>query len=745
MRTLTKSLTVLLLLTLCLGVTLFAAEPFRDPKLPLEERVNNLVSLLTLEEKIRFLSQGVPAIERLGIKSFTNFTEGLHGLGWAGGGTITATQFPQDIGLASTWDPELLRQMGDAIGYEGRIYNVKTDGKRVGLALRAPMVDLGREPRWGRNEESYGEDPFLTGTLAVGIVRGLQGDNPKYIQMASTLKHFVANNNEVRRTSSNSVMDERDLREYYLVPFQKAITEAHAQSFMVAYNVLNGAPCTAHPILRSIVMKDWGFDGMICTDAGGMPNLMRSQKVVASLPEAAAMAIKAGVTVFLDQHFAPTQEALDKKLLTEADIVDRVKGNIRMRMRLGEFDPPALVPFSKITGKEEPWYGLKHKTLARTVTQKSIVLLKNDKNLLPLNKLTIKSIAVIGLGAIEVVPDWYAGAAPYSVSAIEGIKAKVGPTVRVRWVRDNKDNSMASNAAAESDAAIVFVGNNPTCGGGFGGRGCLPSEGKEGIDRQEIDLPKEQVDLVARIVRANPKTIVVLKASFPYALNQLQAAVAPPAPANQQPQQGGRGNASNQPQGGVPAIVYMAHSSQEEGNALADVLFGDFNPGGRLAQTWVKSVKDLPEMLDYNIRKSGRTYMYFKGEPLYPFGYGLSYTTFKYSNLRTSAPAVSGKGQVTVSLTLQNSGTRLGDEVVQLYVQHVGSAVERPIKQLRGFKRVTLKPGEIQTVQIPLKGADLAYWDETKQSWTVEKDKVKVMVGASSADIRLDQTIDVTD
>jgi beta-glucosidase len=301
---------------------------------------------------------------------------------------------------------------------------------------------------------------------------------------------------------------------------------------------------------------------------------------------------------------------------------------------------------------------------------------------------------------------------------------------------------MASNVATDSDVAIVFVGNNPTCGGGFGGRGCLPSEGKESIDRQEIDLPKEQVDLVARIVRANPKTIVVLKASFPYAINQLQAAVAPAIP--NQPQQGGRGASGNQLQGGVPAIVYMAHSSQEEGNALADVLFGDYNPGGRLAQTWVKSVSDLPDMMDYNIRK-GRTYMWFKGEPLYPFGYGLSYTTFKYSNLRTSATAVSGKGQVTVSVTLQNAGTRLGDEVVQMYVQHVGSAVERPVKQLRGFKRVTLKPGEFQTVQIPLKGSDLAYWDPARQSWTVEKDKVRIMVGASSADIRLDQTIDVTD
>jgi beta-glucosidase len=537
-------------------------------------------------------------------------------------------------------------------------------------------------------------------------------------------------------------MDERDLREYYLVPFQRAIIEGKAQSFMTAYNLVNKFPCTAHPMLRSIVMGEWGFDGMICTDAGGLPNLMRSQKVVASLPEAAALALKAGINVFLDQPFTPVKEGLDKGLLTEADIVDRIKGNIRMWMRLGEFDPPAQVPFSKITGKEEPWYGLKHKTLARTVTQKSIVLLKNDKNLLPLNKLTIKSVAVIGVNGNEVIPDWYAGTLPYAVTPLDGIRAKVGPTVRVRWVRDNKDNSMAANVAADSDVAIVFVGNNPTCGGGFGGRGCLPSEGKESIDRQEIDLPKEQVDLVARIVRANPKTIVVLKASFPYAINQLQAAVAPAIP--NQPQQGGRGNSGNQPQGGVPAIVYMAHSSQEEGNALADVLFGDYNPGGRLAQTWVKSVSDLPDMMEYNIRK-GRTYMWFKGEPLYPFGYGLSYTTFKYSNLRTSATAVSGKGQVTVSVTLQNAGTRLGDEVVQMYVQHVGSAVDRPVKQLRGFKRVTLKPGELQTVQIPLKGSDLAYWDTAKQSWTVEKDKVKIMVGASSADIRLDQTIDVTD
>jgi beta-glucosidase len=714
-----KRVVVMKVLLLLAGMAqvLMAAEPFRDPKLPLEERVNNLVSLLTLDEKIAFLGQGVPAVERLGIRSFTNFTEGLHGLGWARGGSITSTQFPQSIGLASTWDPALLRQVGAAVGLETRIYNVKTDGKVVGLAIRAPMVDLGREPRWGRNEESLGEDPFLDGTLAVAMVKGLQGDDPKYVQVAATLKHFVANNNEFRRTSSDSVVDERDLREYYLVPFQKAIVEGKAQSFMTAYNLLNQQACTAHPILRSIVIKEWGFDGMICTDAGGMPNLMRSQKLVGSLPEAAALAVKAGINVFLDQHAGPVKEALAKGLLTEDDIVDRIKGNLRMRMRLGEFDPPELVPFSKITGKEEPWYGPQHKTLARTATQKSIVLLKNDKDLLPLNKLAVRSVAVIGVNGNEVFSDWYAGIPPYTVTPVEGIRSKLGPAARVRYMRDNINNRAAANMAAESDVAIVFVGNNPTCGAAFG-QGCLPSEGKEAVDRKEIDLPKDQLNLVNQIVRANPKTIVVLKASFPYSIGAIQES--------------------------VPAILYMAHSSQEEGNALADVLFGDFNPGGRLAQTWVKSVADLPDMMDYGIRK-GRTYMYFKGQPLYPFGFGLSYTTFAYSNLRTSADSVNAAGDVVVSVEIKNTGSRAGDEVVQMYVRCLNSAVERPIRQLRGFERITLQPNETRTVRLPLKGTDLAYWDMGKQSFVVEPGRISIMVGASSVDARLEKTIEVTE
>jgi beta-glucosidase len=694
--------------------TLAAAEPFRDPNLPLERRVEDLVSRLTLDEKIGMLAQGQPAIPRLGIKAFTNFTEGLHGLGWVRGGGVTATTFPQSVGLGETWDPEILRQVGAVEGYEARVYFKKFDGARVGLAIRAPNVDLARDPRWGRTEESFGEDPYFVGKMSVGMIKGLQGDNPRYLLSASTMKHFLANSNEDGRTRSSSDFDERNLREYYLVPFRMGIEEANAQSFMASYNAVNKIPDTVSPFIRDIVEKEWKFDGMVCTDAGSLPNLTRQFHYYEDATAAVAGCVKAGITVFLDQYATPLRDALEKKLLTEADIERNIRGNIRMRMRLGEFDAPEMVPYSNIAGTEEPWFGEKNKALARKVTQESIVLLKND-GLLPLDKAHVKSIAVIGPAANDVFIDWYSGIPPYTVTPLEGIRNKVGSGVRVRYIADNSNNSDASNLAAESDVAIVFVGNNPTCNGSFG-RGCPPSEGKESVDRKAIELEQAQTQLVARVKQANPRTIVVLISSFPYALNAVQQS--------------------------APAILHMAHSSQEEGNALADVLFGDYNPAGRLVATWVKSLDDLPPMMDYDIRQ-GRTYMYFKGQPQYPFGFGLSYTTFEYSNLRTSADAVTAAGEVAVSVDVKNIGTRAGDEVVQLYVKHIDSAVVRPIKELRGFERITLRPNETRTVRLPLKGTDLTYWDAGKQSFVVEPGRVSIMLGASSADVRLEKTIEV--
>jgi beta-glucosidase len=694
---------------------LAAAEPFRDPKLPLEQRVDDLVSRLTLDEKIGMLGQVQPAIPRLEIKAFTNWTEGLHGLGWVRGGSVTATTFPQSAGLGETWDPEILRQAGAVEGYEARVYFQKYNGARVGLAIRAPNVDLARDPRWGRTEEVFGEDPYFVGKMSVGYIKGLQGDHPKYLLSAATMKHFLANSNEDGRTSSSSDFDERNLREYYLVPFQMGIQEGNAQSFMASYNAVNKIPDTVSPFIRDIVEKEWKFDGMVCTDAGSLPNLTRQFHYYPDPTAAVAGCVKAGITVFLDRYPEPLKDALEKKLLTEADIERNIRGNIRMRMRLGEFDPPEMVPYSKISGSEEPWYGEANKALARRVTQESIVLLKNSDDLLPLDKSKLRSVAVIGPYGDNVLIDWYAGMPPYLVTPLEGIRNKVGPGVRVRYAPDD-NNGNAANLAAESDVAIVFVGNHPTCGAPFG-RCASPSEGKEAIDRKAIDLDQAQLNLIRRVKNANAKTIVVLISSFPYAINWVQE--------------------------NVPAILHLSHSSQEEGNAVADVLFGDYNPAGRLAATWVKALDDLPPMMDYDIRK-GRTYMYFKGQALYPFGFGLSYTTFEYGNLRTSADSVRGAGEISVSVDIRNTGKRTGDEVVQMYVKHLDSAVERPIKELRGFLRITLQPGETKTVRMPLRGNELTYWDAATHSFVVEPGKATIMVGPSSAEVKLEKTVAVT-
>jgi beta-glucosidase len=711
-----RFLTVVLPLLLAAGMAqeLAAVEPFRDPNLPLERRVEDLISRLTLDEKIGMLGQVQPAIPRLGIKSFTNWTEGLHGLGWVRGGSVTATTFPQSVGLGETWDPEILRKVGAVEGYEARVYFKKYDGARVGLVVRAPNVDLARDPRWGRTEESFGEDPYFVGKMAVGFIQGLQGDNTKYLLTASTMKHFLANSNEDGRTSSSSDFDERTLREYYLVPFQVGIMQGNAQSFMASYNAVNRIPDTVSPFIRDIVEKEWKFDGMVSTDAGSLPNLTRQFHFYPDPTAAVVGAVKAGVTVFLDQYAVPLRDALEKKLLTEADIERNIRGNLRMRMRLGEFDPSEMVPYNNIAGTEEPWYGEKNKVLARKVTQESIVLLKNSDNLLPLDKSKLGSIAVIGPFGNNVLVDWYAGMPPYAVTPLEGIRNKVGPNVRVRYAPDD-NNGNAANVAAESDVAIVFLGNHPTCNAPFG-RCALPSEGKEAVDRKSIDLDPVQLNLIRRVKAANAKTIVVLVSSFPYAIGWVQE--------------------------NVSAILHMAHSSQEEGNALADVLFGDYNPAGRLVATWVKSLDDLPPMMDYDIRQ-GRTYMYFKGQPLYPFGFGLSYTTFEYSNLRTSADSVDAAGEVVVSVEVKNTGTRDGEEVVEMYVKHLNSTVERPLKELRGFERISLRPNETRTVRLPLEGADLTYWDAGKQSFVVEPGRLSIMLGASSADVRLEKTIEV--
>jgi beta-glucosidase len=396
--------------------------------------------------------------------------------------------------------------------------------------------------------------------------------------------------------------------------------------------------------------------------------------------------------------------------LTKADMDAALRGNFRMRFRLGEFDPPAQVPYSTVDGNSTPWTSDTAKALARLVTQKSVVLLKNDGNLLPLDKTTLKSLAVVGPNADLYVTDWYGGKPPYSVTALAGIKAAVGAGVNVQYALDNTTGQAVSLAAA-SDAAIVVVGNNPICGTTAWATCPSPYDSKEAVDRKAIDLKPEQLDLVQKVSAANKRTIVVLVSSFSQAVSWVQD--------------------------NVPAIVHITHSSQELGNGLADVLFGAYNPAGRTNVTWFKALTDIPDKFDYDIRK-GRTYMYFQGTPIYPFGHGLSYTTFTYSKLSLSAATLAQQGgQVTVSVDVTNSGTRAGDEVVQLYVSYPTTAgVPRPIKQLRGFSRITLAAGAKQTVSLPLRSDQLAYWDATSKAFKVAPGTVHLMVGSTSVDIR---------
>jgi beta-glucosidase len=694
--------------------------PFQNPDLPVEERVNNIVSLMTLQEKVAFLSSR-PGVPRLGIRAMGH-VEGLHGLAcggpsnWGRRNPVTTTIFPQAIGMAETWDPDLLRQVGEVEGYETRYIAQSTNyGRRGGLIVRAPNADLGRDPRWGRTEECYGEDPFFNGTMAVALIQGLQGDNPKYWRTASLLKHFFANSNEDGRDGTSSDFDEQLLREYYTVPFRMGFEEGGARCFMASYNEWNHVPCTVQPVINDVAVMEWGVDGIICTDGGAAANLTGSQHYYTNATDAAAGMVKAGINQFLDNTSTnATRLALEKNLLTEADIDKNIKGTLRIFIRLGLLDPPANNPYAGIgaAGEREPWTTEKHKSLARRVTQKSIVLLKNSGNLLPLDKSKLESIAVLGPRADEVLLDWYSGTPPYRVTPLEGIRAKAGPGVTVNF---STNETEAVNLAKASSIAIVCVGNNPVgVPDAEWEKVSVPSEGREAVDRESISL--EQEELIKRVCAANPKTIVVLISSFPYAINWTQQH--------------------------VPAIVHMTQNSEELGNALADALFGDFNPAGRLVQTWPKSPDQLPPMMDYDIRH-GRTYMYFKHKPLYPFGYGLSYTTFKYSALKTSAPTLAKDGAVTVSVDVKNAGKRAGEEVVQLYVRRPNAPADRPRQELRGFKRVALGPGESKTVEMPLPASSLGQWEASRHSFVVEAGKVDLLVGASSADIRLQGSITV--
>jgi beta-glucosidase len=690
---------------------------YLDVSQPVDQRVADLIARLTLEEKATLLNHRGPTVEPFNIRS-DQWNQCLNGVQW----DQPTTLFPVCLAMAATWDTNLVHATANVLSDEARaIYNgwhldPNAPGQHKGLIYRAPVINIERNPYWGRNHESWGEDPFLTGRMAVSYVEGLQGDDPHYLKIAATLKHFAVNNVETDRQKLNATVSERMLHEYWLPHFRDAIVEGHAQSIMASYNAINGTPNNInHWLLTDVLKNDWGFQGFVVSDLGGVRTMVEGhEKKQMSYEDAVAQSLMAGCD-FSDKEFMDNiPAAVRDGKLTEARLDDALTRVLRVRFRLGEFDPFDSVPFSKISpgviGSNE------HRALALKVAQESIVLLQNRGDLLPLDPTKIKSIAVLGPLADRILLNNYNGKVGKAVTALQGIKDRVGSGTAVLYAAGGvvggaspKENSapdlqQAVELARESDVALVFVGTDRQVE-------------QEARDRKTLGLTGTQEELVEAVFAANPKTIVVEMSAGPLTVPWIAQK--------------------------VPALLQAWWPGEEGGRAIAGVLFGDVNPAGRLPHTVYASESQVPPVDEYDITK-GFTYMYVNGEPLFPFGHGLSYTKFKYSGLKLSAKKIKADGQVSLSVDVKNTGRRAGDEVAQLYVHQVKSSVKRPVKELRGFQRISLQPGETKTVAFDLPAAKLAFWDEATHGFVVGPGAYDLMVGASSADLRLRQQIEVT-
>jgi beta-glucosidase len=689
---------------------------FNDPDRSIEERVNDLIARMSVDEKISQMGTAAPAIDRLGVPAYNWWSEAGHGVARAG----LATVFPQVIGMASTWNPDLIARMGDAVSDEGRAkhHDAARNGSRdlcQGLTFFCPNINIFRDPRWGRGQETYGEDPYLTSRMAGAYVKGLQGDDPRCLKVVATAKHFDAYSGpDAQRHSFNAVVSQRDLRMTYLPAFQACVTEAGAFSVMGAYNRVNGEACCASPTLLGKILRDeWQFDGYVVADCGAVDDIFSGHGLAHSPEEAAAMAVKAGCdlecgcTYGIACDYNKLKAALARGLLTEDDIDRSVKRLFTARFRLGMFDPESQVAYTQIPMSvvNSP----AHQELALEVARQSLVLLKNEGGLLPLDRSSVGSIAVVGPNADEtlVLSGNYYGTAAAPVSVLAGIKALVGSGTTVNYARgcDILDPSQdgfaeAVQAARSSDVVVAVVGLSQQVEGEEGQQEGNPPGVTSLGDRDSLDLPGAQEELL-RAVKATGKPLVVVLINGS-AVSIIWAAA------------------------NLPAILEAWYPGQAGGTAVAEALFGLTNPGGRLPVTFYRSASDLPDFADYDM--TGRTYRYFGGQPLYQFGFGLSYTTFSYANLEVS-PATGRAGEpVTVSAEVENSGQVAGDEVVQLYVRDVAASEPVPRVQLAGFSRIHLAPGEKRTVQFTVTAEQMSFADEAGK-WVTEPGDFEVWVG----------------
>ena len=850
---------------------------YLDTSQPFERRAADLVSRMTLDEKIGQMQNEAHGIPRLGIPYYNWSAEGLHGIVNEGG---YATVFPQAIGMAATWDVDLIRAEADVISTEARAWYYRclergdTLGVHKGLTFWSPNINIFRDPRWGRGQETYGEDPYLTSRIGVAFVRGLQGDDPRYFKTIATPKHYAVHSGpEPLRHTFSAVTGKRDLYDTYLPAFEACVKEGGAWSVMGAYSEYLDVPCCASPLLlQDILRGQWGFQGYVVSDCGAIIDMVDGHRYSKDAAEASAAAVKAGCDITCGTEYAALKEAVQRKLITEAEIDVSVTRLMTARMKLGMFDPPALVPYAKISPSvlEAP----EHRKLALDVARKSIVLLKNDGNLLPLDRTKLTWVAVIGPYCMrdDILYGNYNGISSKPVTFLQGIRNRLGddvkieftkgvmpvdhagslttvPTrfvtppdgrghgllgeyfdnpdvsgkpvfaqrdsnmvqywdknspgkgmpkdffsvrwtgtitppesgtyilgiitddrgrmyfedrlvvdnwipcqknvmktyratmekgrqyairieyadstdyagIRFQWKRDEFDEettapdrmqARAVEITRQADVAIVFAGISANL---EGEEMSVSVPGFKGGDRTSLDLPEEQVRLL-KALKATGKPIVLVLTS-------------------------GSALAVNWENDNIPAIIQAWYPGEEGGNAVADVLLGDYNPAGRLPITFYRSANDVPPFEDYNMK--GRTYRYFDGTPLFPFGYGLSYSTFEYEGLSLSKSVIGAGDSVEVAVNIRNTGRYDGDEVVQLYVRHLASAAPQPLKSLKGFARIPVRKGESRTVRIPLKAADLRYFDAAKDGFVVEPGRYEIQAGASSLDIRAKAVLEI--
>jgi beta-glucosidase len=734
---------------------------YKDSCLDFEERVEDLVSRMTLEEKVAQMNSTAPAIARLDVPEFNYHNEALHGISEAPGGVLArATSFPQSIAMGSTWNPALVLEVFTAVSDEIRAYNNLGE---MDPSVWSPNINMLRDPRWGRNDEAYSEDPYLMSRISVAFVKGIQGDHPNYLKTIAAPKHFVANNSEYNRHDGNSQVEERWLREYYFPAYKACFQEAGAFSSMCAYNRVNGVPACASEWLLSTVLRDeWGFEGYVVSDCGAIIDIFQNHKYVETGEEAAAIAVKAGCElncgpVYLDALL----NACNQGLISEEDITTAVERLFLARFKLGLFAEPGDVPYSSIG--QEVIESEEHRELALKAAREAIILLKNDDKTLPLSKDGIKSIAVIGPNADKCRLGSYSGIPSRKISVLQGIKEKVGDQVEVfhekgcnitfkdkinfspeEWIdpEEGKDEVTQEQIYATAVEEIEFkmlyddyLDNTKESDEVLMARaielakkvdqvilvmGTSRFVSNEEADAEDLNWPGSQGMLIRKIYEANPNVVLVTLKGFQIKLNWEEE--------------------------NLPAIVEAWYTGQEQGHAIADVLFGDYNPGGKLPVTYYKSEDDLPHIGEYDITK-GRTYWFFEKDVLYPFGYGLSYTTFDFSNLSIDKKELNKADdmKITVRVNITNNGNIEGDEVVQLYVKDIESSVIQPRKELRGFERVNIAAGETKTVSLTLLNDDFTFWDEKTGEFDIEAGAFEIQVGSSSQDIKFKDIIEITD